>query len=194
MNFEQSNKLNRLPSVEDDNTKEDSLEKQGLSIDNIKPEKNETKPSEINKEHLIDYPDDLQERINERSKENGGSEALNDLSDYSRNIANTIEEGRNSVNNLEDEGNKKIMLAHGIREAINTEIGLIKKSPEERLKGTNLLIEQLIKFNPKEMNLNVLNSDLSQEDRSNVESNIVYYESMIKFLNERKEGIQRNLK
>lgn len=190
--FEAPNKLNRLPSVEDDNTKEDSLEESSLSVGGIKSEKEDNK--ETNKEHLTDYPDYLYERIDERSKENGGSEALTDLSAFSRGEANRIEEDRNSINNLENEGNEKIMLAHHIREAINTEIGLIKKSPEKRLEGINLLIKHVEKMTPREMNLEVLNSNLSKEERNNVESTIVYHNSMIKFLNDRKEGIQRNLK
>jgi DNA-binding XRE family transcriptional regulator len=186
--------LNSLPPVEDDNEKEDSLEKQGLSIGDNEPEKEEVESSETNKEHLTDYPDNLKERIDERSKENGGAETLNDLSEFSRDIANSIEADRNSINNFENEGNEKIMLAHSIREAINTEIGLIKKSPEERLKGINLLIERVSRHISKELSIELLNSDLSQEEKSNIENNIVRHESMISFLNDRKEGIERNLK
>jgi hypothetical protein len=197
---DEGNKSLEVADGQVEKVKEDSLEESGLSIGGTKSEKEDDR--EVSKERLTDYPDYLYERINENQKGMESAETLSDLSDYFRNLANRIEADRNTNNYEENHWNKKVMLAHHIREAINTEIGLIEKSPEERLKGINLLIEQFIRFqaynqnlkDSKEFHLKLLNSDVSQEEKNNVENNIVRHESMIKFLNDRKDGIERNLK
>lgn len=197
---EKGNKSLEVADHQVEKTKEDSLEESGLSIGGTKSNKEDSR--EVNKEHLTDYPDYLYERINENQKGMESAETLSDLSDYFRNLSNRIEADRNTNNYEENHWNKKVMLAHHIREAINTEIGLIKKSPEERLKGINLLIEQFTRFqaynqnlkDSKESYIELLNSDLSQEERDNVENDIVRIESGLKLLNDRKEGIERNLK